>query len=155
MAAKLAVLDKIYLDLCCLRRPFDDQRQERVRREAAAVTAIVEQAERSGWALVRSPALLIENDANPREDRRLAAALWIDGAAVDVGHSELVAARARELCALGFGVLDGLHLAYAEAAGARWLVTCDDRLTDLARRHASRLGLVVINPCDLQGERRS
>ena len=87
--------------------------------------------------------------------RRLATALWIDGAAVDVAHSEVVAARAHELRALGFGVLDGLHLAYAEAAGARWLVTCDDRLTELARRHATRLRVGVVNPCDLQGEWKS
>jgi predicted nucleic acid-binding protein len=147
-------LDKIYLDLCCLKRSFDDQRQERVRREAAAVTAIVEQAERGGWALVRSPALLVENDANPREDRRLATALWIDGAAIDVAHSDAVATRARELHGLGFGVLDGLHIAYAEAAGARWLVTCDDRLTDLARRQAARLRIGVVNPCDLGTEHR-
>ena len=148
-------MDTIDLDLCCLKRSFDDQRQERVRRAAAAVTAIVAQAERGACALVRSPALLIENEANPREDRRLATALWIDGAAVDVAHSEVVAARAHELRALGFGVLDGLHLAYAEAAGARWLVTCDDRLTELARRHAHRLRVGVANPCDLQGELKS
>jgi predicted nucleic acid-binding protein len=147
-------LDRIYLDLCCLKRPFDDQRQQRVRREAEAVTAIVERAEHGDFALVRSPALLVENDANPREDRRLATALWINGAAVEAAHSEAVAARARELGAVGFGPLDGLHVAYAEAVGARWLVTCDDRLMELATRHANRLRVRVVNPCDLSAEGR-
>jgi hypothetical protein len=147
-------LDKIYLDLCCLKRAFDDQRQERVRREAAAITDIVAQAELGRCAFVHSPALLVENDANPREDRRLATALWINGASIHVPHSEPIAARSRELLALGFGVLDSLHLANAEAAGARWLVTCDDSLPDLARRHAGRLGVGVVNPCELPLEPR-
>jgi hypothetical protein len=32
---------KIYLDTCCLNRPFDDQRQHRVRLETEAVTLIL------------------------------------------------------------------------------------------------------------------
>jgi hypothetical protein len=94
-------VDRIYVDLCCLKRPFDDQRQERVRREAEAVGAIVEMAEHGRAAVIRSPAL-VENDANPREDRRLAAALWINGAHVEVPHDENATQRARELHALGF-----------------------------------------------------
>ena len=81
------------------------------------VAAIVARAEAGEIALVRSPAHLVENDANPREDRRLAAALWIDGAAVDVPLDADVEARAAELVALGFGPLDALHLAFAERAG--------------------------------------
>jgi hypothetical protein len=93
--------DRVYLDVCSLKRPFDDQRQPRVREEATAVAAIVGRAEAGEIALVRSPARLVENDANPREDRRLAAALWIDGAAVDVPLDAEVEARAREVVALG------------------------------------------------------
>jgi hypothetical protein len=32
----------VYLDLCCLNRPFDDQHQPRVRLEAEAVLALIE-----------------------------------------------------------------------------------------------------------------
>jgi len=46
---------------------------------------------------VRSAAHLIENDANTREDRRLAAALWINSAAVDVSLDAEVETRAGEL----------------------------------------------------------
>jgi predicted nucleic acid-binding protein len=145
-------LDRLYLDMCCFKRPFDDQRQPRVRREAEAVSTIVGQAEQSRFALVRSPALLVENDANPREDRRLAAALWIDGAAVDVSHSPEVEARAREISALGFAPLDALHVAYAEAAGARILLTCDDAMGILGKRHAGVLRTVIANPLDLEQE---
>ena len=35
---------KLYLDVCCLNRPFDDQSQNRVRLEAEAVLSILELA---------------------------------------------------------------------------------------------------------------
>ncbi len=139
-------LMRLYLDLCCLKRPFDDQRQERVRREAEAVASLIERMERGEIELVRSPALRLENDRNPREDRRLAAAPWLDGAAVEVPLSNAVEARARELVDLGFPTLDALHVAFAEAANAQWLMTCDDHLVRLGERHRDRLAVAVANP---------
>jgi predicted nucleic acid-binding protein len=111
-----------------------------------AVAAIVARAEAGEIALIRSPAHLVENDANPREDRRLAAALWIDGAGVDVPLDADIEPRAGELAALGFGPLDALHLAFAERAEAGWFVTCDDKLLKLAGRLGDALRTFVIAP---------
>jgi len=146
--AMLPTVDRVYLDMSSLKRPFDDQRQERIRREALAVAWILEQVEQGAAVLVRSPAMTVENDANPREDRRLAAALWLKKAAFSVPHQASVGARARELVALGFGTLDALHITYAEIAEARWFVTCDDKLRRLASAHATRLSVAVMDPCD-------
>src|SRR5918996_700235 len=139
-------MDRVYLDMCCLKRSFDDQRQPRVREEAAAVAAIIARAEDGEIALVRSPAHLVENDANPREDRRLAAALWINGAAVDVRLDAEAEGRAASLAALGFRPLNALHLALAERAGARWFVTCDDDVLRRAVRVGDALRIAVIAP---------
>ena len=49
-------MERVYLDICSLKRPFDDQRQPRVREKAMAVAAIVARAEAGEIALVRSPA---------------------------------------------------------------------------------------------------
>ena len=103
-------------------------------------------AEAGEIALVRSPAHLVENDANPREDRRLAAALWIDGAAVNVPLDAAVEVRAGELVALGVRPLDALHVACAERAAARWFVTCDDELLKLAGRLGDALRTLVVAP---------
>ncbi|HMH48590.1 MAG TPA: PIN domain-containing protein [Candidatus Acidoferrum sp.] len=142
-------MDRVYLDMCSLKRPFDDQRQPRVREEATAVAAIIVRAEIGEIALVRSPAHLVENDANPREDRRVAASLWIDGAAVDVPLDAEVENRARQLDALGFQPLDALHVAFAERAGARWFVTCDDGLLRLGGRFSHTLRTLVVAPAAL------
>jgi predicted nucleic acid-binding protein len=142
----------VYLDVCCFKRPFDDQRQERVRLESAAVAAIIARAERGEARLVRSPAHDLENGRNPREDRRLAAAAWLNGASVEVQLSDRVAARARLLGTLGFQPLDALHAAFAEEAGATWLATADDRMLTLAHRHAPSLRVAVANPRVVAGQ---
>jgi len=135
-----------YLDICCLKRPFDDATIERIRREAVAVAAIMEMAQAGTLQLVRSPAHDFENERNPREDRRLATRLWLNTAKVSVAASQAANDRARALAALGFGPLDALHLAFAEASAARWFVTTDDRLLRAANRHRQQLRVDVVLP---------
>jgi predicted nucleic acid-binding protein len=140
----------VYLDVCCFKRPFDDVAIERIRREAAAVAAILEEAGEGGCRLVRSPAHDFENDRNPREDRRLATRLWLERATVPVGTNPATAGRARELTELGFMALDALHLAFAEQAEARWFVTTDDRLWKRARHAPDQLRVDVVRPDQLR-----
>jgi hypothetical protein len=59
---------RVYLDNCCLNRPFDDQRQMRVRLEAEATLCIQEHSRRGTLELVWSYMLDFENAANPFED---------------------------------------------------------------------------------------
>jgi len=63
-----------------------------------------------------------------------------------VALDDVAESRAGRLVDLGFAPLDALHLALAERAGARWLVTCDDRLIKLAARLAGTLGTTVALP---------
>lgn len=136
----------VYLDICALKRPFDDARSERVRKEAEAVTRIFESVENGSIQLVASPAHRFENDRNPREDRRLATALWLERANRFVDAAPATEERARLLVALGFGPLDALHLAFAEAAEARWFVTTDDQLIKKAVEQRHRIRVEVVKP---------
>jgi hypothetical protein len=139
-------VETVYLDVCCFKRPFDDASVERVRREAEAVAAILDEAHAGAFGLVRSPAHDFENERNPREDRRLATRLWLDAATVSVTATAPAAARARELVALGFRALDALHLAFAEQSAARWFVTTDDRLLKRGAAERERLHVEVLRP---------
>jgi len=143
------VASLVYLDICCLKRPFDDQRSARVQVETAAVADLIARAERGEIRLVRSPAHTFENDHNPREDRRLATQSWLNGAGVTVDLTDDITARAHELKDHGFTPLDALHAAFAEAAGAVWLATTDDRMLSLAQRPATRLRVRIANPTDV------
>ena len=53
----------IYLDMCCLKRPFDDQSVARNRLECEAVLALLA-AESATLRFVRSGALFLENRLN-------------------------------------------------------------------------------------------
>jgi predicted nucleic acid-binding protein len=138
--------DLVYLDICCFKRPFDDASQPRVRREAEAVASILDAVTEGRLRLVRSPAHDLENERNPRDDRRLATRLWLRAAVVEAVPSPEAAARARELALLGFSPLDALHLAFAEQAAAKWFATTDDALLKRARNHRERLALQVVRP---------
>jgi hypothetical protein len=142
----------VYLDLCCLKRSFDDGAVKRIRREAEAVAAIMAMAESGEVDLVHSSAHDLENDRNPREERRLTVRSWLQGAAVSVETNPAITARGRELSELGFGTLDALHLAFAEAARARWFVTTDDRLVKLGLRHREKLIVEVAGPDQIRLE---
>ena len=128
---------------------LDDATQPRVRREAEAVAAVLDAARRGRVRIVRSPAHDLENEQNPREDRRLATRLWLAAAGIQVSSSPETAGRARELVALGFSPFDALHLAFAERSGARWLATTDDRLLNRSRLHRERLHLQVLGPDEI------
>ena len=136
----------VYMDVCCLKRAFDDQRSSRVQLETAAIAALIDRAERQAIRLVRSPAHAFENDRNPREDRRLATSIWLAAARVVVRLTDKAEARGRELVGLGFGPLDAMHAAFAEEAGARWLVTTDDRLVKQGERNRATLAIEISNP---------
>src|ERR1039457_5994001 len=45
---------KLYLDVCCLNRPFDDQSQNRVRLEAEAILSILEMAQSDKLEIISS-----------------------------------------------------------------------------------------------------
>lgn len=139
----------LYLDVGALKRPFDDARDARIRREADSVARIFEQVENGVAQIVASPAHRFENDRNPREDRRLATDLWLKKAGISVEVDPEIDERARLLAATGFGPLDALHLALAEASGARWFVTTDDRLLSKARANRERIRVQVVKPDEL------
>lgn len=139
----------MYLDICCFKRPFDDATVDRVRREAEAVAAILDEVQAGGIQLVRSPAHDIENERNPREDRRLATRLWLETAVLRVAATQDATDRASALASLGFSPLDALHLAFAEQSSARWFATTDDRLLKRAHAHRTKLRVEVVRPDEL------
>ena len=59
---------KIYLDVCCLNRPFDDHSQERIRLESEAVVAILGRSKT--LTLLSSEIVDLEISKIPDEDRK-------------------------------------------------------------------------------------
>jgi hypothetical protein len=61
---------KVYLDVSCLNRPFDDKSQPRIHLEAEAVMAILDRCETANWTHVASAASRSEIDAGRRMFRK-------------------------------------------------------------------------------------
>ena len=136
----------IYLDVCCLNRPFDNQAQERVRLESEAVLLILARCQSREWFLLGSEAIDAEIAQIPDADRRERVTLLASLAITQVIVSELFEERARELVQLGFKAYDTLHIACAEAGNADILLTTDDRLSRKAAKHSNVLQVRLQNP---------
>jgi len=118
----------IYLDVCALCRPFDDQRYVRIRLESEAVHLILETVRFKRMKLAVSPVHYeeIKDIADPIERHHLLSLLDNYGERVDVDMKK-TRMRTETLFAAGFGVADAAHVAFSEAVGANF-VSCDDRL---------------------------
>ncbi|ELR99612.1 hypothetical protein [Gloeocapsa sp. PCC 73106] len=62
---------KVYLDVCCLNRPFDDQTQPRIRLESEAVTSILICCQSLKWELISSTVIESEIEQTPLSTRKL------------------------------------------------------------------------------------
>jgi predicted nucleic acid-binding protein len=136
----------IYLDLCCLNRPFDDQHQPRVRLEAEAVLGLIQLAKLGELMLIGSEVLDLESSRNPDADRRRKVEAFLSAATLKMTVGARERQRARDLERLGFRSFDALHIACAESASAEVLLTTDDRLRRQATRQQDKLALRVENP---------
>jgi len=141
---------RVYLDMCCLKRPFDDQSQARIRLESEAVLALLGASERIEF--LRAAALDLENAQNPLPPRAAKVRLWLETLPRVEIDAVALTDRTKELMALGFKNFDALHVASAEALGASALGTCDDRFLAAGRRQAAILKVRIANPIDLARE---
>ena len=130
----LTDLKRVYLDVCALCRPFDDQSIVRIRLETIAVELILDRVRRKEIELIVSPAHAVEIDATAdlEERNQLVSLLEQFGTRPKF---DLLAARKRadDLLGRGLGVADAAHLAFAEQAQADF-VTVDDRLIKRFKR---------------------
>ncbi len=136
----------IYLDVCCLNRPFDDQTQARIRLESEATLIILAQCEQGQLEWVGSKVLAWEIDKTPDPERKQRVQLLASGVhhTVSIGQSEI--ARARHIREWGIAAVDALHLACAESGGVDVFLTTDDRLVRRAKTYAEQLHIRVENP---------
>ena len=141
-----APIPRIYLDVCCLNRPFDDQRQDRIRLEAEAVLLIMGRCEAGAWQWISSAVVEEEVNHTPSSERRSRVRQMLSGAHGTVALTDVAISRAQELKALGFRTYDALHLACAEQATVDIFLTTDDRVLRIATRHTAQLQVRVANP---------
>lgn len=142
---------RAYLDICCLKRPFDDQSQPRIHLEAEAVLALLD-ASGKEIEFLHAGAHDLENEQNPLPSRAARVREWLESIPLVDLEDDVLQPRTGELMALGFKNFDAFHLASAEAGLADVFATCDDRLLAAATRHSANLKIRVVNPVNLARE---
>ena len=125
---------RVYLDVCALCRPFDDQRQARIRLETTSVELILAYVRKKKIELIVSPTHDAEIEATAdREERSQLMLLLKQLGTRPALNLQTAQQRAERLTAQGVGIADAAHLAFAEQSQAEF-VTVDDRLVKICRR---------------------
>ncbi len=138
---------KIYFDVCCLNRPYDDQTQGRIHLESEAVITILRHMESEEWFLVSSGVVSYEISRTSDEERKKCLHSLVHRASefIPVGQETYV--RAGELQhQLGIKAYDALHIACAEQGGVDVFLSTDDRLVKTAKRNSEAINIRVENP---------
>ncbi|MCX9012751.1 MAG: hypothetical protein OIN66_16740 [Candidatus Methanoperedens sp.] len=128
----------IYVDVCALCRPFDDQKYMRIRLETEAINLILSKVKAGSYRLLVSKVHIKEIDAirDPIERIELQMVLNKWGERIKVNMTK-TRARAEYLVNSDFGVADAAHVAFAEQVEAPF-ISCDDRLISKCLNHKIR-----------------
>ena len=125
---------QIYMDVCCLNRPFDDLSQDRVYLEAEAVLSILSHCEKGAWTLLSSGVIDFERSRIVDLDRLERVNAIYSVANKHVTLTSEIEHRAAMLQQNGLKPFDSLHIATAEDSGADIFLTTDDRLIKASSR---------------------
>lgn len=134
----------LYLDVCALGRPFDDQSQGRIRLEAEAVYLILSAIVQGKYQMMTSAVHLAEITANSDGEERLHLLSQMNQyGRIGTINAHLAEQRAEVLRRLQFGTSDAAHLAVAEQI-ANVFLTTDNALLKKCRR--DRVCVPAMNP---------
>lgn len=125
----------IYLDVCTLSRPFDEQGYPRIRLETEAFNMILAKVIKGDYKMLISPAHIIEIDAISDSSERIELQMLLRklGQPIKVNMAK-TQKRAEELVKSFFGIADAAHVAFAEQANAQF-ISCDDTLIKKCLNH--------------------
>jgi len=137
---------RIYLDVCCLNRPFDDHRQERIRLESEAILSILARCQTGVYTLLKSEVVDLEISKIPDSDRKEKVKLLSLISHIHILIDEKTMTRAIKLGKIGFKPFDALHIACAEKSKVDILFTTDDDFLRKASHKKRALKVRVENP---------
>jgi len=135
---------KVYMDVCCLNRPFDDQTQDRIRMESEAVLMILNRC-LSDWILVRSEVIDYEISRIPDDERKKRVGILTSISVEKAIVGKEIVRRASELEKIGLRAVDALHVACAERT-ADVMLTTDEEIVKKVKINERLIGIKVENP---------
>ncbi len=135
---------KIYMDVCCLNRPFDDQTQDRIRIESDAILAILSKCVTGEWKLLSSEVMDIEIENTQDKWKKNKVYNLYKLAVEKIMLNDTIVKRAFEIQKSGAKPFDSLHIASAEYLKADIFLTTDKKL--LLALGKLELNTIIANP---------
>ncbi len=126
---------RIYLDVCCLNRPFDDQTQEKIHLETEAVLIILSNISSQRWELVGSDVIDFEISKIPDIERKKKVELLTQKILKKQQITKQLIQRAKMIEQKGIKALDSLHIASAELLQSDYMITTDNEIVKKYQKH--------------------
>jgi predicted nucleic acid-binding protein len=141
-------MDKVYIDNCFNSRLFDGDISPKVKAQAAKIRHIINNQIKGGYVIIGSFAVAAEIGKIPDDELRMAAEKQYKRIIFDeVESTAQIIERADKLNLMGLGPMDARHLAAAEASGAKFLLTTDEKFIRKCQNR-NITAVKVINPMD-------
>ena len=141
---------RIYLDMCCYNRPYDNQSQARIAKEAQSKLHIQDLIVRGELDLVGSYVLDYECSCNPFEIRRSFIKDFMSKNIklyVGAERDDIITQMAKIIMGTGVKEKDAYHLAAAMYSDCDYFLTTDRRLLKFKNNRIN-----MINPIDFVEE---
>ena len=145
---------RVYLDVCCYNRPYDDQSQLRVAMEAQSKLHIQTLIKNGDLDLIGSYTLDYEISRNPYEMRKQSIVQFLQEnmkGYVGIERAEILQPMAEEIMRTGVKEKDAYHLASAIYAGCEYFISTDQRLLKY-RSEKIRLATPIEFVTETEGE---
>ena len=137
---------KVYFDVCCLNRPFDDQSQDKIHLEAEAILTILKYIDTGAWNSVSSDTVIYEINNTKDEERRDRLLSINDRAQTHITVNEDILKRTVVIKEMNFTTYDAMHIACAEVAKVDIFLSTDKGLTNKALANKNDLKVKIDNP---------
>ena len=137
---------KLYFDICCYSRFYDDQGQVKIYIESEAILNIINIAKQNNYEIMGSPALDLEIEQIDKVEKREKIKYFYNQTITQKNdYNENIYKRVKELSEkTNIRTLDSFHLAFAENLKIDFLLTTDARFEKACSR--MDLNIKVINP---------
>jgi len=145
---------RLYLDCCCYNRPFDDQSQNRIHDESAAILSIILRCQLGHLGTILGSTILrMEIDKISDQVKKTRVSLLSRAVTENITYNQAILSRAKELQHLAtIHEMDSLHLASAEAGHADVFISTDDKLIKACRKIHDQLRVNVKTPLSFLAE---
>jgi len=116
---------RVYLDNCCLNRPFDDQQNFKIKLEAEAKLFVQQKIKENEIELAWSYILEYENSENPFVQKKETISKWQSISKIDINENQKIIKTSEEICKFNIKHKDALHIACAIEAKCDYFLTTD------------------------------